>query len=78
MLFLQFIVLPHNYLLRNCYLQQIPAQYPDLIANSKPLNQAEENALEFTNPQIPHILALLGPQQHSGIFRLSADFVSVS
>jgi hypothetical protein len=23
MLFLQFIVLPHNYLLRNCYLQQI-------------------------------------------------------
>jgi hypothetical protein len=22
MLFLQFIVLPHNYLLRNCYLQQ--------------------------------------------------------
>jgi hypothetical protein len=23
MLFLQFIVLPHNYLLRNCYLQQL-------------------------------------------------------
>jgi hypothetical protein len=27
MLFLQFIVLPHNYLLRNCYLQQCPPDY---------------------------------------------------
>jgi hypothetical protein len=64
------------------YLRQqqmsIPDQYPDLIANSKQLNQARENALEFTNPQIPHILALLNPQQHSGIFPLSAGFVSVS
>jgi hypothetical protein len=32
MLFLQFIVLPHNYLLRNCYLQQFSTalRYPML------------------------------------------------
>jgi hypothetical protein len=34
MLFFQFIVLPHNYLLRNCYLQQVLYPGPDVVPSS--------------------------------------------
>jgi hypothetical protein len=36
MLFFQFIVLPHNYLLRNCYLQQLLAGLKAIISHPNP------------------------------------------
>jgi hypothetical protein len=36
MLFFQFIVQPHNYLLRNCYLQQLLAGLKAIISHPNP------------------------------------------
>ena len=50
----------------------------DLIATLKPVQQTGGNDLEFANPSFPHISALLNPQQHSMMYPLAAEIVSVS
>jgi hypothetical protein len=50
----------------------------DLVATLKPVHQTGGNALEFSNPSFPHISALLNPQQHSMMYPLAAEIVSVS
>jgi len=50
----------------------------DLMANLKPLYQNGGTTLEFANPSFPHISALLNPQQHSMMYPLAAEIVSVS
>jgi hypothetical protein len=44
MLFLQSIVLPHNYLLRNCYLQQLSAHYIEAPAEEFDIESAATEA----------------------------------
>jgi hypothetical protein len=48
------------------------------MTNLKPLHQTGGTTLEFANSSFPHISALLNPQQHSTMYPLAAEIVSVS
>jgi len=50
----------------------------EMIATLKPMNAIGGNALEFTNPNFPHVKALLNPQHHAGSFPLTTAIVQVS